>query len=171
MKRSFWQRLDLFARHLTPVALTLLLIILTAVPSNIPGLGRVAPLLPLISIYHWMIYRPNLMPAYAVFLLGLFQDGLSGTPFGLNALVFLLVYGVVLVQQVFFIGKSFFVVWIGFAFIVAAAQTISWLLLSAYHVTLITPVPLVLQYALSLGLFPVVAWMLQRWQRAFLRAE
>ena len=51
MRPTFWQRLDAFARNLTPVALTLVLVILNVVPTHIPGIARVLPVLPLISIF------------------------------------------------------------------------------------------------------------------------
>ena len=106
MRPTFWQRLDAFARNLTPVALTLVLVILNVVPTHIPGIARVLPVLPLISVFYWSIHRPHLVPAPAVFLIGLFQDGLTGAPMGLHALIFLAVQGVVLFQHKFFMGKS-----------------------------------------------------------------
>ena len=114
MKPSFWIRLDLLARRLTPFALTLILVMISLVPLPVPGYARVAPLLPLIGIYHWTIFRPELMPAYAVFVIGLLQDALAGMPIGVNAMAFLVVYGVVLSQRRFFVGKSFVILWLGF---------------------------------------------------------
>jgi len=99
-----WQRMDLLARQLMPSMLTLVLVIINVVPLHIPGFSRVAPLLPLIAVYHWAAFRPRLLPAYAVFLIGLFQDILTGAPIGVNAFVFLAVYGAVLSQKRFFIG-------------------------------------------------------------------
>ena len=107
MTPSFWQRIDLFARLLTPTFLTLILVIVSVVPLRVLDFTTVAPLLPLISVYHWAIFRPYLLPAYAVFLIGVLQDILTGSPIGVNALVFLLVYGAVLSQKVFFYWKVF----------------------------------------------------------------
>ena len=166
-----WQRMDLLARQLTPLMLTLVLVILNVVPLHIPGFSRVAPLLPLMAVYHWAIFRPRLLPAYAVFLIGLFQDILTGAPIGVNAFVFLAVYGAVLSQKRFFIGKSFFILWLGFSLIAAGAAVISWVLVSAFHVTLVEPRTVFFQYLLTLGVFPAVAWLFLRWQRAFLRLD
>ena len=120
-----WQRMDLLARQLMPSMLTLVLVIINVVPLHIPGLSRVAPLLPLMAVYHWAAFRPRLLPAYAVFLIGLFQDILTGAPIGVNAFVFLAVYGAVLSQKRFLIGKSFFILWLGFALIAAVAWGIN----------------------------------------------
>jgi len=169
MTSGLWQRMDLLARQLTPSILTLALVVLNAVPLHLPELSRIAPLLPLMAIYHWAIFRPRLLPASVVFLIGVLQDVLGGTPVGVNALVFLAVYGAVLSQKRFLTGKSFAILWLGFALIAAGAMALSWLVVSALSVTLVEPRTVIFQYLLTLGLFPAVAWLLLLWQRAFLR--
>jgi len=171
MKPSLWLRLDRWARRLTPVGLTLLLVILNIIPFQVPGFARVAPLFALIAVHHWAIYQPELMPAYAVFVIGLLQDMLSGVPLGLNTVVFLAVYGAVLWQRRFFVGKSFIITWLGFAVVGGGAMALSWILVSAYHLALVDPRALLYQYLLTLGFFPLLAWAFLRWQQAILKAE
>lgn len=171
MKPSFWFRLDLWARRLTPVGLTLLLLIVNIIPFQVPGFARVVPLFALIAVHHWATYQPELMPAYAVFAIGVLQDMLSGVPLGLNTLVFLAVYGAVVWQRRFFVGKSFAITWLGFAVVGAGAMVASWILMSAFHLTLVDPRALLYQYLLTLGFFPLLAWGFLRWQQVFLKAD
>lgn len=171
MKAAFWQRLDLWARQLTPFGLTLVLVILSVVPLHIPGFARVAPLLALMAVYHWSVFYPRLLPAYAVFAIGLLQDSLAGTALGMNALVLLVTYGIVLSQRRFLVGKSFFIVWFGFSIVAAVAMAFSWALVSVFNVTLIDAEALIFQYLLTLGVYPVMCWFFQRWQQAFLNTE
>lgn len=171
MTSDVWHRMDLLARQLTPLMLTLVLVIINVVPLHIPGFSRVTPLLPLIAVYHWAIFRPRLLPAYAVFLIGLLHDALSGIPIGVSALVFLIVYGVVLSQKRFFIGKSFAILWLGFSVMAAVALVLSWLAVSILNVALIGPETVFFQYLMTLGFFPVIAWLFLRWQRVFLRFD
>jgi rod shape-determining protein MreD len=171
MTSGLWHRMDLLARQLTPSMFTLALVFINVIPLHIPEFSRVTPLLPLIAIYHWAIFRPKLLPAYAVFLIGLFQDILTGTPIGVNALVFLIVYGAVLSQKRFFIGKSFLILWLGFSVIAAGASVISWATVSILNVALIEPKTVIFQYLMTLGFFPAIAWLFLRWQQAFLRFD
>ncbi len=171
MRPSFWQRLDRFARDLTPFALTFMLLVINAVPVQIPGFAQVAPLLPLIGIYFWAVYRPDLMPAAAVFLIGILHDFLSGLPVGVSALTFLLVYGVGMAQRAFFFGKSFIIVWIGFMLVGAGAVTFEWLVLSVVNGNLIEARSAFYQYGLTAALFPILAWLFTRWQQTFLQVE
>ena len=171
MKPSFWFRLDRFARDLTPFALTFLLLIFDAVPFHIPGFAQVAPLMPMIGIYFWAVYRPDLMPAAAVFLIGILQDFLSGLPVGVSALTFLAVQGAGVTQRSFFFGKSFLIVWVGFVIVAAGALSLMWLLLSMLSGALVDGHPALYQYGLTVAVFPVVAWLFTRWQQAFLQVE
>ena len=161
--------MDLLARQLTPSMLTLILVIIGVVPLRILEFSTVMPLLPLMAVYHWAVFRPRLLPAYAVFLIGILQDILTGAPVGVNALVFLLVYGAVLSQKRFFTGKSFLILWLGFSLIAAAASALNWLAISLLSATIVEIRTAVFQYLLTVGFFPAVAWVFMRWQRAFLR--
>ena len=168
MKPSIWHRLDALARRLTPFGITLILVLASVVPLHMPAYARVAPVLPLMAVYHWAMHRPELLPAYAVFMIGFLQDVLMGMPIGINIVVFLTVYGVVLSQRRFFAGKSFLVAWLGFALVAAAAAAETWILVSAFHVTVIDARAVTVQYLLTLGCFPVFAWFFLLWQQSVL---
>ena len=168
MKPVFWSRLDAAARRFTPFGLTVLLVLISAMPFQVPGLVRVMPLLPLMSIYLWAVHNPELMPIYAVFVIGLLHDTLSGVPIGIYGLTYLIVYATVLSQRRFLAGKSFAVIWVGFTLVAAGAVAIGWVLISAYHTVTVEPAAVVFQYLMSLAVFPLLAWFFMRWQRAFL---
>jgi rod shape-determining protein MreD len=163
MKPSLGQRLDAQARRLAPAAVTFALVLLAAVPSHVPGLARIMPLLALIGVYHWTAYRPDLLPAPAVFAIGLFQDIVGGGPLGLYAAVFLLVHGGVVSQARFFVGKGFVVLWFGFALMMAGASTIAWVATMLFNVALVDPRALVYQYLLTLGAYPILTLVFLRW--------
>ena len=169
MRPSFWLRLDMAARRLTPFGLTFSLLLIGVVPLHLPAFASVAPMLPLIAIYYWTLYRPDLMPVAAVFIVGLMYDALRGAPIGANAAVFVVVHGIIDSQRRFFTGKSFSIAWLGFALVSAGAFSATWILVCVYHGTLVTPDPLMFQYMLTLGCFPVLSWVFLRWQLAFLK--
>jgi rod shape-determining protein MreD len=164
-----WVRMDGWVRHMVPSGVTLLLLLLTAIPTHVPGLAGMTPMLPMMGVYYWAIYRPDLLPAWAAFLVGLLHDIIAGTPLGVNALVMLLVQGVSASQRKFFLGKSFLVAWWAFSLLAAGATGMSWLLMSILAGRLIDPAPAFFQYMLTLGLFPVLTRALARTQMAFLK--
>ncbi len=171
MKPGFWYRVDHLARNLTPFALCFVLILINTVPLRLPGFSRVVPLLPLIGIYFWVVYRPDLMPAVAVFVIGLLHDFLSGLPLGLSAFAFLVVQSVALAQRRFYTGKSFIIVWFGFSIVAASVLIMEWGIILLITGNVVEVHPALYQYYLTVALFPVVAWVFTRWQQAFLTPE
>lgn len=168
MKPTFLQRLDVIVRSMTPFLLTLAFVVLAQVPLHIPGFAQVAPILPLMAVYHWTIYRPDLLPSVAAFFAGLLHDALSGMPFGVSASVFVIVHMVVMSQQVFFQGKSFPVIWLGFSLVASGAMVLTWLLNALFFAVISSVEAAFVQYLVTVGSFPVLAWLLTRWQRSIL---
>jgi rod shape-determining protein MreD len=169
MPLGLLQRLDRFARNLTPLTLSIALVVLSAMPLRIPDFGPISPNVGLIAAYYWGIYRPDLFPAPAAFAVGLWQDVLVGTPLGMNALVLLAIHWFILGQRRFFQGKSFAVVWWAFAMVATAAAALLWLIAMAYHGRLLEAAPAAFQGALTVALFPFLTWVLARAQHAVLR--
>jgi len=161
--------MDGWVRHIVPFGVTLGLLLLTAIPTHVPGLADITPMLPMMGVYYWAIYRPDLLPAWAAFVIGLLHDTIAGTPFGVNTLVLLLVQGVSASQRRFFLGKSFLVAWWAFSLLAAGTTGISWALMCILSGRFIDPVPAFFQYLLTVGLFPILTWCLTRTQVAFLK--
>lgn len=163
------QRLDKSARQLAPFLSSVILVMLSALPVYIPGYGQVAVDVGLVTVFYWAIYRPDLFPAIAAFVVGLWQDILVGSPIGLHALILLLANWAIVSQRTFFQGKSFAVIWWCFSLVALVASLVSWLIVCGLNVTLVSPVPVLFQAALTIGMFPFMAWFLARAQHAIVR--
>ena len=160
------RRLHEFATNLTPFLVSLVLIMLSVIPIQVPAVGAVAPNLGLIAVV--LLDRLPAGPdardrgssTRPV------QDFLEGGPIGLNGLTLLIVYGAIVFQRVFFRGKSFLVVWWAFGLTAAFAALVFWLASIAWHLRYVDPTPLVLQVVLTLTVFPFLYWLLSRVQRS-----
>ncbi len=170
MSESSWPGIDRLARALIPTLSTLVLVIIAQLPLAVPYLDRVTPALALIAVYYWSIYRPDLLPAVVVFAIGLIQDLLSGTPVGLTALVLLLVHGIVVSQRRVFLGMTFLVEWWGFLLVASGAAAFAWLAASLLFATLLPPGPVAAQWLLTVGLYPLLTWLISRMRRSLTRA-
>jgi len=169
MKPTLWRRLDTLARQLVPSVSIFLLMLIGVVPLHIPALHAVAPALPLIAVFYWTLYRPDLLPAVAVFAAGLLQDILFGLPLGVSACMLVLVHAAVTTQHRFFLGKSFGIIWLGFSLVAAGALTLAWLATSAYNATLIPADAIAFQALTTIGFYPILCWLLLRCQATLLR--
>lgn len=169
MEGLVWQRLDAFARRVSPFLLTLLCAMASVLPLHVPGLEPVVPAFSLMAVYYWAIFRPDLLPASLVFVAGIFQGILSGLPLGVEAVVLLSAYGIVSSQRRFFLGKSFIIMWWGFLLVALGALFAEWVMISALNLALIDPRPVLVEFVMTLALFPFVTWILVRAQRGLLK--
>ncbi len=157
MRLATWHRLDLAARNVSPVAISLLLVILGMVPLQIPNVTPVIPAWALIAVYYWSVHRPDLMPIWAVFLIGLVQDLLGGGYPGVGILALLLVHQFVASQRRTFARASFQLLWLIFAVIAGGAIGLMWLLNCLLQQYLLKADPALFQYLTTLAVYPCLA--------------
>ncbi len=165
MKGTAWQRLDFVARSLTPLMVSLCLVIVSVIPLRLPQASFIVPTLALMAVYYWSLHRADLLPAFAIFIVGMLQDILGGGPLGVNTIIFLAVYGICASQRRFFYGKSFLVVWWGFMVVAAGALILEWALNSAFSGSIVGPRPALFKYLITVAIYPLVAWLFARMQR------
>lgn len=159
-----WQRLEAGLRKAAPVAIALPLTVLSAMPPALAAPGPVMPFLPALAVFHWGVWRPDLMPPSAVFAIGLIHDGLTGAPLGLSALA-LLALRAAAGRRRFFAGRALPAVWLGFALVAAAVAAFSWLAVSLYHLQPAPPAPAAARWGLTVACYPFAAWAFAALQR------
>ncbi|MEE8144649.1 MAG: rod shape-determining protein MreD [Kiloniellales bacterium] len=169
MRQDVWHRLDLLARSILPFFATLLLILVGMVPLRVPELSPVIPSLVMVAVYYWTVYKPNLMPLWAVFLIGLFYDLLGGGPVGVGILSLLLLHGLVGGVRRYMVGASFLAIWLVFAPIAAAAFFAGWALTCLIETRLIDPEPGLFGYLATIAVYPCLAWLFAQLQRSVYR--
>jgi rod shape-determining protein MreD len=162
---------DTFARNSIPMLFAIVFVLLGALPYQIPLLGPIFPALALIVVYFWSIFRPELVPAAAVFLIGFFQDVLTGAPLGLSSLVLLVVHGVIVNQRRVFIGKSFWVAWMGFAVVATGAALGGWAIASIFNGIFMSAGALMIQLLLTVAIYPGFSWAFAMVQKIIPQAE
>lgn len=168
-EEGVWHRLDVVARSISPFFVTLLLILLALVPLHISEISPIVPALALIGVFFWSVHRPDLMPIWAVFLLGLAQDILTGGVIGPGIVGLLVAHALVVWQHRFFLAASFAVIWFAFLLVAAASLAVTWLLTCIAMMTLLDPGPVFFQYLVTLAFYPCLAWAFLRGQRLFQR--
>lgn len=168
MTDSLWQRLDGAARNLTPVALTIALLILSIVPWRLPFLPPLGLSLVVFSVYYWTIHRPSAMPLFAVLIIGIMADLSGGAPM-VTPLVLLAVAGVSLSIRRWLVGASAIIVWGGFVVAVFDAAIFAWLLMWYVSGTMPSIGPGLSGALLGAVAYPLLASLFGRVQRAVLR--
>jgi rod shape-determining protein MreD len=170
VRPAFLQNLDLWIRAAIPILATVAAVLLNVVPLRLPDYAPLAPGFVLMAVFYWTVHRPDLMRPWTVFLVGVLDDVLSGTPLGVNSLVLLFVHWTIMAQHRVFRGKSFMLVWLGFALIAFGAKLLLAVIAFVIGYGLLDPLVLLVQFILTIALYPPVAFVMGRAQRVFLPA-
>jgi rod shape-determining protein MreD len=158
-----WVRqLDARLRALAPFAIALAAVLLDVLRFLGLGPWGITPFSTLCVVYFWSLYRPDLFGAVAAFSTGIVYDALAGLPLGLTALILLLVRQLVVVQQRFFLARSFPVIWCCFLLLAPAALIARWLLVSLWCGRLFALAPVLLSVLLTVALYPLASLLLTR---------
>lgn len=169
MRPTATQRLDQWLRDATPMMAMALFAILSVIPLGIPGYQTIVPSYTAIAAFYWAVFRPDLQPPSALFLIGVLQDVLAATPLGLTALILLVVHALAISQRKVFLGKPFVLSWVGFVAIHGLASAMAYFLVCMLEFQIVDPKPAGFQYLLTVMLFPLVAWIFVRIHRYIVR--
>src|SRR6516162_4777733 len=159
------QRADDPVARLLPIVTTLLATVISIQPAHIPGYAALTPAFTLMAVYHWTIYRPDLLPPLALFLVGIAQDLLTGVSPGVTALVLLLARTVVLRQRRHFVNRPFPFVWTGFTMLTGAAMLFFWTLHCLFDGALVDFRGTFSRAVLTISVFPIASFLMGRTQR------
>ncbi len=163
---AFLQRVTIIAWAVTPFLLALFCVMIYVAPLRIGNLNIPMPLLPFMAIYFWVMTRPQYMPFYAIFLIGLFQDALTGGPMGLWAGSYLLGAAIMSTQAEVIAGRGRSALWLGF---LLAAMILFMLVWGAARLSL-GPSPsggrLGLELLITLLAYPIISRGFSMIQRA-----
>jgi rod shape-determining protein MreD len=170
MTPAWLHQFDVRLHELLPLATALLAVIADVLPLLHLGPAGVMPLATLCVAFFWSLHRPDLFGAGTAFATGLAHDALAGLPLGLTSLVLLLVRHLVVVQQRFFVARSFPIIWCCFVLLAIAALALRWGVSCLWWGHLFAPRPVVFEALLTLALYPLATLLLARVHNAIPRS-
>ena len=154
---SLWRQLDTAARYVFPASMLIFGLFVIGMPFGLPGQAELRPVYAMACVFFWSLYRPSSLPAPVVALTGLLLDLLGLAPFGLWAVLLLLLQGATLAARRHLIGRGFFLTWAVFSAFTAALATLAWSAQSALSLAMLPIFPLGLECLLAVGLYPALA--------------
>jgi rod shape-determining protein MreD len=154
--------------RLLPIATIAAAAILALLPLPVPGYAALTPAFALMAVYHWSVYRPDLLPSSGLFAIGFAQDLVTGATIPAGALVLLLARAAMLRYRRHFVGRPFPFVWAGFAALAAASMLGLWALHCVLQLALFDLRTAIIRGALTVALFPAASLALGRSQRALI---
>lgn len=114
------------------------------------------PLMPalfLIPVYYWLVFRPDLLPLWSLFGIGIVYDTLMGSELGVSSLFLILSALAVYFIRPFLNPQNFFLIWGSFG-----CCSLCYMIL--YGVVSSGGIPLLWSWIYGVILYPLIAWVL-----------
>lgn len=150
---------------ITAMVLTIALsLIFQAAPSRVLSLFDYLPFLPLITLFIWSIRHPRYVAPWLIFMVGLFQDFLTGGILGIWAFAYLIGFSIARVREEDSSGEILLRLWARFA-VVTVISTMVALLVGSLAMGLGRLVgfqELLVQTIMTLLAFPIAAGLFAR---------
>ncbi|SKA33751.1 hypothetical protein SAMN02745126_05397 [Enhydrobacter aerosaccus] len=162
---GFIARLDDLGRLVLPGLILLFFVILTLAPLRVPYLSDTLPLLPALVVFQFSLATPERLPGPFLLAMGVLLDlllGGPGAPVGISALGFVLIRAAVVANRRYLVGVPFLFQWIGFCLLEWLFMVLVWGFTALWTWTAIDPVPAMMQYAVVIVIYPLLAPILAR---------
>ncbi len=153
---SLRHRTEILLLMIAPAAITMLFVLLSAVPLRMSGNDLFMPMFSVISVFYWSLYKPRVMPYWFAFALGLVQDALFGQPLGFMSLLLLLFKALVHTQRRMLAREAFWAIWFGFAMLTFTFFSLYWMIISLYQMKVLDWQPALLQWSATAASYPLV---------------
>ena len=140
-----------------------------AAPFRLFGFGLPEPVFPMVLAFSWAVIRPSILGPLTLFFVGLFHDLFFGGPLGLWALVLIAAYGLALGGRSLMAGQGGVVM--GAWYIAACCLGLGLAYVLATVVAHQQPnvFGVIWQLVWTAALYPVVYWMVDRFEDADIR--
>ncbi len=140
-----------------------------ALPVKVFGLQAPEPVFAMAPAFAWAVIRPSMLPPFALIGLGLFQDILWGGPLGLWPLSLLAVFGLAFSVRRVLTGEGFWALSAWYGALCALGFAVALLLTTLAAGQVPNLVGVLLQYVVTLPLFPLSWLLVERFEDADVR--
>lgn len=157
--------LDRLGRFVLPGTVLLFFVVLTLAPLRVPYFSDALPLLPVLVVFQFSLATPERLPGPMLLAMGILLDlllGGPGAPVGVSALGFVLIRSSVVANRRYLVGVPFLFQWIGFCLLAWGYVLIVWILTALWTWTALEPAPAMMQYAVVIVIYPMLAPLLAR---------
>ena len=142
-----------------PFIITLIFSIVATSPIMPSSSQEITPLLGVISLTFWILYKPELMGWTAIIIIGIFNDALYGSMLGVSCLSAIMIR-MVIIKLIH--SKDFINIYI--AFLCIGFSLIIWLTVNSFFNSVLYPdlynyYVLIFQFLVSLVISPIIVFI------------
>jgi rod shape-determining protein MreD len=149
-----------------PALLSVCATVLLAAPFRLFGVGLPEPMFPLCLAFAWAVIRPSILGPVALLVLGLFDDLFWDGPLGLWALALISAYGLALSGRSLMAGQGRVVMGAWYAAACCLAMGVAFVFATMVAHERPNLFAMIWQLLWTMALYPVVLWLVDRFEDA-----
>ena len=139
-----------------PLLISILWEMIVHIPLKMEIGGNARPMMGLMCVYFWIIYRPDIFNLAVVFIFALVCDLLSLAPLGVYLFMYLIMFLAVSNLIKYVSEKTFKILWIGLIVLLLPIMMAGWLMMCIYYAEILPLKSLFFSYLFSISLYPIV---------------
>lgn len=165
-KESIFDILRLYSSISFPFLVCLAVIILNDSLIRVENFQILAPYFIYAILYYYLVKRPEVLSCFYILVLGIVKDIVDLDILGMNALMFLIFWGVVTSQNKYITkDKPFIVIWAGFLFSLIIISVFSFLLKYLMVNIFVQPMHIVfLRLFITVCFYVPIHWLLDKFE-------
>ena len=152
-----------------PALAALCATVLLAAPFRLFGYGLPEPVFPMVLAFAWAVIRPSLLGPLTLLILGLFHDFFWDGPLGLWALALICAYGLALGGRSLMAGQGGVVMGAWYAAACCLALGVAYVFATMVAHEQPNFLSVVWQLMWTVALYPLVYWLVDRFEDADIR--
>lgn len=166
LKEDAFNILRLYSFNFLPLLICLAVIILNNSLYKESNFQILMPNFIYIFFYYYLIMRPEIFSCYYALALGIIKDILDMEVLGMNALIFIIFWGIITSQNKFITkSKPFVVIWVGFLFSLVLISVFSFLLNAFLLNVASQPMHIIFsRFLLTVCFYTPIHWLLDKFE-------
>lgn len=157
MSDEWGENLAIYFQRLLPLLTSMLLLLISYIPLDLPLSNNMRPAVGMICVYFWLLHRPDVFNLLSVYVLGLTEDIITSAPFGSNIFALLVMYVLVTNLSKYFNAKPFVIIWYGFGLLSLVTFLSRWLVVSVYYSSFLPLSIVMFSFLITAASYPVLS--------------
>lgn len=131
-------------------------VLLMILPFDVVDIVRFFPLLDIILLYYWAIYRPDTLSLWFLFLLGIILDIFYAMPLGITSFTYLMLYVLVNSKRKLLSNEPYMILWGVAALLILSVLLVKWIFAMAVFGQYLSLYYIGIQWIISSMLCPLL---------------
>lgn len=146
-------------KYALPTLLCVLFVIFNVMMFSLNPYYRIPIPFVFSIIFYYAVFHPAVLNVICVFLIGIFADILTSSPFGLQTFFYVLMFFVANLNRRYFLTLNFADFWLAYTLVLSSILSLQYVFFMIISMSVPSFMPIIFQYVVLIMTYPVMAWL------------